>query len=480
VGDERNLTVLRICLTNRHLLVNIMNLFEGAEAVLSRRPLLDGDNMRYKIGIRREDKNKWERRSPLVPADVEELIQNHPIDVYVQPSPIRIFPDHKYTEAGATIQEDLSGCPVVFAVKEIPQHLFSPKSTYVFFSHTIKGQKKNMPMLKRMMELECNLIEYEKVVDEKGGRLLFFGRHAGLAGMIDTLWALGQRLSWEDIPNPFVEIKNAYRYATLAEAKESISLACKKIKDDGLPRGLTPLVFGVTGYGHVSSGAQEILDLLPHKQINPEELFSLDGESEFSKRHIYKVVFKEEHLVEPVSAKHQFELQAYYHHPHKYRSQFERYLPHINVLVNCIYWDERYPRLVTKKSLKKLFTEQKNPRLRIVGDISCDIEGSIEFTVKATQPDNPAYVYDPVTEKITDGYQGRGVVNLPVDNFPCELSRRASIDFSHALKPLVPTMAMADYSVGFKELALPEAITNAVILYQGKLTHDYRYIQDFL
>ncbi len=436
--------------------------------------------MKRIIGIRREDKNRWERRVPLVPTDVEELVENNALEICVQPSPIRIFPDQTYTEVGAKVQEDLSACPVILAIKEVPPHFFHPGRTYVFFSHTTKGQEHNIPMLKRMMELGCNLIDYEKMTDARGNRLIFFGRHAGLAGMIDTLWALGKRLSWKGILSPFSQIKNAYKYQTLSEAREGVSLAGKKIKKHGLPKPITPLVFGITGYGHVSSGAQEILDLLPHKQIAPDEMFSLDQHSEFSRKHVYKVVFKEEHLVQPVSPADSFKLQDYYDHPEKYDSQFERYLPHIDVLVNCIYWDERYPKLVTKAFLKKLFAEKKSPRLKVVGDISCDIEGSIEFTVKTTQPDNPVYVYDPIRDKITDGYKGRGVVDLAVDNLPCELPRRSSIDFSHALKPFVPQIAKADFSVDFRELALPKPIKKGVILHHGELTPEYRYMQDFL
>ncbi len=417
---------------------------------------------------------------PLIPEHVKELIESHAIDVYLQPSLIRIFSDDEYIQAGAKVKEDLSGCSIIFAVKEIPTDFFQPQKTYVFFSHTIKGQKHNIPMLKRMMKLGCNLIDYEKVTDEKGRRLIFFGRHAGLAGMIDTLWALGKRLTWEGIPNPFTEIKNAYKYKSLAEAKEGISKAGEKIKTDGLPELLTPLIFGVTGYGHVSSGAQEILDLLPHKQISPHEISSVDKQSDFSKRHIYKVVFKEEHIVEPISREDLFDLKDYYDYPEKYRSQFENYIPHLTVLVNCIYWDERYPRLVTKKFLKKLYAEDKNPRLKVIGDISCDIEGSIECTVKGTAPDNPVYVYNPGEEKVTDGYKGKGLVILAVDNLPCEISREASLDFSRVLKPFIPQIVKADFSVNFDGCALPPPIKNAVIVYHGELTPDYHYMQSFL
>ncbi|PIV69931.1 MAG: hypothetical protein COS08_02885, partial [Euryarchaeota archaeon CG01_land_8_20_14_3_00_38_12] len=147
-----------------------------------------------RVGIRREDKNIWERRTPIIPQHIKELKEKD-IEFFVQPSKIRAFRDGEYVEAGANIQDSLNQCNVIFAVKEIPLDFFKKNKTYVFFSHTTKGQKHNMPMLKKMMELKCQLIDYEKIVDEKNRRLIFFGRYAGLAGMIDTLWALGQRLN---------------------------------------------------------------------------------------------------------------------------------------------------------------------------------------------------------------------------------------------------------------------------------------------
>lgn len=436
--------------------------------------------MKYVIGIRREDKNKWERRVPLTPEHVRELIQDHSIEIWLQPSPIRIFPDEEYIKAGAKIEEDLSLCPVVFGVKEMPLHFFLPNKTYVFFSHVIKGQAYNMPMLKRMLELRCQLIDYEKVTDEKGGRLIFFGKHAGLAGMIDTLWALGQRLSWEGIPNPFEKIKNAYKYKSLTQAKEEISEVGMKIKTEGLNKSLVPLICGIAGYGNVSHGVQEILDLLPIKEITPDEIFTLIRSSNYSKNHIYKVVFKEEHMVEPISQRNRFELQDYYDHPEKYRSKFESYIPHLTMFVNCIYWDNRYPKLVTKKYLKQLFSNREKPNLRVIGDISCDIEGSVECNLKWTQPDNPIYVYDPFEDKTIDGYEGTGPVILAVDNLPCEISKEASVYFSQVLKQFVPKIAKADFLIDFDRCILPAPIKNAVIAYQGELSPNYRYIKNYL
>jgi len=126
----------------------------------------------------------------------------------VQPSKIRIFPDEEYKKVGAIIQEDLSECPVVFGVKEMPSSFFLPGKTYVFFSHVIKGQLYNMPMLQCLMDLKCNLIDYEKIENEKGQRLIFFGRHAGVAGMVDSLWAYGQHLKYEGVHTAFEKSKS--------------------------------------------------------------------------------------------------------------------------------------------------------------------------------------------------------------------------------------------------------------------------------
>lgn len=436
--------------------------------------------MKTRIGIRREDKNRWERRVPLIPEDVRELRGRHALEFVLQPSQIRIFPDEAYTEVGASIEEDLTRCPVVLAVKEIPPPFFQPGKTYVFFSHVIKGQAYNMPMLKKMLELGCQLIDYEKVADEQGRRLIFFGRHAGLAGMIDTLWALGQRLQWEGIATPLARIKHAYQYDSLTRAEEEIVRAGEEIASNGLPASVTPLICGIAGYGNVSRGAQEILGLLPIREIAPEEVSRVAEDASSSNRVLYKVVFREQDMVEPAVPDDRFELQDYYDHPERYRSIFPGYVPHLTVLVNSIYWDERYPRLVTKELLHKMYGDSSRPRLRVIGDISCDLEGAIECTVKWTDPENPIFVYDPFGGTARDGYEGTGPVILAVDNLPCEIPRESSIYFSHVLKEFVPAIAAADPSVSFGDYRVPPEIKRAVIAYQGKLTPEYRYLEEHL
>jgi len=432
------------------------------------------------IGIRREDKNPWERRVPLIPEQVEKLIRDHDLGAVVQSSPIRAYPDPDYLGAGARIDEDLSDCAVVMAVKEIPIDFFLPGRTYVFFSHTLKGQSYNMPMLKRMMELGCNLIDYEGITDEKGRRLVLFGRFAGLAGMIDALWALGRRSEHEGVRSPLCRVRRATEYATLDEAKEDLASIGEDLAGEGLPESSAPLVVGFAGYGNVSAGAQEIFDLFPHKEVPPEDLEGLH-ERGGSNKALYKVVFREQHTVEPQKEGAAFDLKEFFSHPERYRSRFDRYLPFLTVLMNCVYWKPGSPRLVTRQALRTLFEQEKaTPRLRVIGDISCDINGAVECTSRCTDPGNPVYVYDPLEETTTDGVAGRGPVILAVDNLPCELPVESSRAFGEALAPFVPAVAEADYEADLEDTGLPPQILRAVILHRGRLTTKYAHLAEHL
>ena len=436
--------------------------------------------MKRIVGIRREDKNEWEKRVPLTPKDVEELQTQHNIDVIVQPSPIRIFSEDEYRGAGASINEDLSSCSTVLAIKEIPKELFQKGTTYIFFSHTIKGQEYNMPMLKKMMDRKCHLIDYEKITNEQGRRLIFFGNYAGYAGMIDTLWSFGQRLASEGISNPFEAVNHTYQYNNLENAQQAMKDIGKRIKEDGLPEEMTPCIIGITGYGNVSKAAQEIVGLLPMIEISPEEIEDVFKTKKGDRHHVYKVVFKEKDMVKPKQADTAFELQDYYTHPEKYEANMEAYLPYLSVLVNCIYWESRYPRVLTNAFLKKIYANGNPPVLKTVGDISCDIEGAIECTVDSTKPDKPAYVYDPSTGQPTLGVEGKGLVVMAVDNLPCELARESSSAFSHVLKEFIPQLVDADFSKPFEQCGLPDPVKRAVILYHGELTPGYTYLEESL
>jgi hypothetical protein len=435
--------------------------------------------MSTKIGIRREDMYEWERRTPLTPEDAWELVQDAGLDVVVQSSQKRVFTDEEYRQHDLPVVESLRGCPIIFGLKEIPVDVLEKDKVYVFFSHTVKGQPENLPMLKRCLDLDCTVIDYERIVDEAGRRLVFFGNYAGLAGMIDSLWTLGRRLAWEGIDTPLAELCQASRYETLDAAKEAIRAVGQRIESDGMPQDLSPFVVGIIGYGNVSKGAQEILDLLPVQEISASDLVSNQRLRSDSKVPILKTVFREQDTVLRLDPSAPFALEEYTEFPERYRAAFAPYLAHLHVLVNCIYWEPKYPRLVTRDAIGSLYAAGQ-PNLRVIGDISCDVEGAIEVTVKATEPNDPIYVYNPETGAVRSGVEGDGPVMMAVEILPSELPREASTFFSGVVKRFVPAISEADYSSEFTSCNLPSELRRAVIVYRGELTPDYRYLAEHL
>ncbi|NVN94164.1 MAG: hypothetical protein HXX18_02650 [Bacteroidetes bacterium] len=431
------------------------------------------------IGIRHEDKYVMERRAPLTPKHVKRLIEHQKLDFVVQTSQKRIFRDQEYINAGALIENDLSKCNVILGVKEMPIDFFEPNKTYVFFSHVIKGQSYNMPMLKRMMELGCNLIDYERIVDEQNKRLIFFGKYAGLAGMINSFWSLGLRLKYFGFDTPFLHLKQAHLYNSLKEAKDAVSFVGQEIAEKGLPKEIQPLVIGFTGYGNVSMGAQEICGLLPVKEISTEKLLELKNRKELPNNIIFKVIFKEKHISEHINKNTDFDLYDYYRNPQNYKSKFEQYIPHLSVLMNCMYWDARYPRIISKDYLKKLYSKG-NPKLTVIGDITCDPDGSIECTHHGTEIEDPIFVYNPLTNKYKMGYEGEGILDMAVDILPSELPRDSSDGFADALTNFIKPIAFADYDLPFDDLDLPKSLKKALILLKGKFTHEYEYLNEYL
>lgn len=432
-----------------------------------------------KIGIRLEDKNRWERRVPIVPADAAALSQEHGIEWLVQPFPRRVYEDERYQAVGARLTSDLSAAQVILSVKEVPIELLLPGKTYVFFAHVIKGQPYNMPLLRRLLDRGCTLIDYEPITDEQGKRLVLFGREAGQAGMIDTLHVLGRRLAAEGRKTPLADIRQAYEYADLAAATAHFDEVGERIRRTGLGVGDLPMVVGFTGRGNVSQGAMQVFDHLPFEDVSAEDLADIVSRHEDVDDRIFKVCFEKHHLVQPRRTGAPFDGAEYREHPERYRDRFIDFLPYLTVWMNGIFWTDKYPRYFTKEQAQTLWQTGER-KLRIIGDVTCDIDGAIELTHKSTTPDHPTFVYDPLRDACEDGFEGDGIIVMAVDNLPCELPKDASDNFSRSLRDFVPALAKADYNRPFEELDLPPEIERAVICHRGELTPRFAYLQKFL
>lgn len=429
--------------------------------------------------IRAEDKNIWEKRAPIVPDDLKKIVEQTGASVYVEESEKRFFNESAYKDAGAEISRSMESGDVIFGVKEIPEEKLLDNKTYIFFSHTIKGQPSGMPLLKKVMAGGSTLIDYEKITDEKQRRLVYFGRYAGDAGAIDILHLMGQYWENQGISTPLLQCRPAHQYNSVEDAKEQIRKVGREIEKNGLPQALSPMVFGILGYGNVSGGAQQILDCLPTKRIEPSNLKALVESGEFDPNTVYLSIFKEEDLVRNKEGR-AFELNEYYNHPERFESIFEQYMPYCSVLVNAVYWEKQYPRFVTWEGLKSLYENNPEAKLCGIADITCDTGGSVECNVKSTDSGMPAYVVDPVTRSVTDGHTGDGVVVLAVDNLPCELPNDSSTFFSNQLTPFVSNILEADYDSTLEASGLCPEIQRAVVVYKGKLTPSYEYLNAFL
>ena len=434
--------------------------------------------MKNTIGLRLEDKNPWERRVALTPCAVRSLVEKG-VDVRVERFERRTFRDEEYATAGAELG-DVGGCDLVIGIKEMPRGYFRDGGAYMMFSHTIKGQPYNMGMLGELVEKGCTLLDYETVTDDAGRRLIFFGRFAGLAGMIDTLWTLGRRLEALGQRTVFSGLEPAHAYKDLQAALAAVRALGARVAAEGVPRSLAPAVFGFTGNGQVSRGAQEVFDLLPHVEIAPGELAGFVARGGGLTDRLVKVVYEEADLVAPKDRSRAFDLEHYYAHGEEYASAFGPHLALLTALVNGIYWDARYPRLATREDFAGLLDGGRMPKLLAIGDVSCDVDGSLACTVRDTTPGDPTFVYDPATGAAVPGFAGRGFAVMAVGNLPCELPKEASSAFSVALAPFIPALAEVDLGGAFEAAALPEPIRRSVILWRGRFTPRYEHMRGYL
>lgn len=159
-----------------------------------------------------------------------------------------------------------------------------------------------------------------------------------------------------------------------------------------------------------------------------------------------------------------FSWPDYIDNPSDYKCIFEqKILPHCNLLINGIYWTEKYPRVLTRAGVKAHRTSATaaHEGLQAVADVSCDIGGSVEFTLAATTIGQPFLLYNTELDGLQKDLAGPGVLLMSTDNLPAEFPRDASEHFSSKLLPLVPDFVNYDPSKLFAEQTVSEIVTGA-------------------
>lgn len=442
------------------------------------------------IGIRREDLNKRGERRVAIPPQYVSAIQELGTRIQIQPGinpntlePKRAFLDAAYEAQGAIVSENLSNSDFIFGLKEVKTDFLLPNKAYAFFSHTHKGQEKNRGMLSRMVQQKNTLIDYELITDEKGQRIITaFTYMAGYAGMIDSLWALGQRLDQQGIKSPWLEISQSIDFNNLSTAKRKVQEVGSKIGEYPLPSH--PLICTFLGNGRTSQGAQEIWDLLPSEEIPLKDLTRVFEGGDRSK--VYKLVtdipelfrLREGVPMHKDTLSRDEYIGLYLGEPQYFESNLDQILPYSTLLMNCILWSPKYPRMLSRDQAAQWFSPRAP--LTVIGDITCDPEGSIEFS-QETWIDKPVFVYDPQGRVSTPGFEGPGIAVMAVTNLPCEFSADSSLRFGQDLEPYLLDWVQADFSADNPEAAgLPAPIQRAVILWKGRFMKDYQYMEGFV
>jgi saccharopine dehydrogenase (NAD+, L-lysine forming) len=395
-----------------------------------------------KIGILREGKMPRDKRVPFSPAQCVVLQQEFGIHLIIQPSEWRCFTDQEYMDAGITLQENLSDCNVLMGIKEVPILELIPQKKYLFFSHTIKKQAHNKMLLQALLTNNIQMIDYECLTDPQLNRIIGFGYYAGIVGAYNAILAYGKRFS-------LFELKPAFQCHDLVELREEL----RKVR-------LTNIKMIVTGNGRVANGAIEMMGLLRTRRVTPYEFMN------YSFR---EAVYTQLHSNDYNESKTglQWNREEFYAHPEKFKSTFAKFTPHCDMLIHCSFWDPRAPKLFEKSDMKK-----PDFRLSVIADVTCDINGSIPSTTKASSIAEPFYGYNPLTEKTTQYPFDNDVITvMAIDNLPCELPRDASESFGKELIEKVIPALLGNDADGL--------IERASICLDGKLTKRFEYLNDF-
>jgi saccharopine dehydrogenase (NAD+, L-lysine forming) len=397
-----------------------------------------------RIGIIREGKVPPDKRVAFTPLQTEEIQQRFShVKIFVQESDIRCFKDNEYEAVGTRVSQSVNDCDILMGIKEVPIDKLIAGKTYLFFSHTIKKQPYNKKLLQEVLRKNIRLIDYEALKDRQGNRLVAFGRYAGIVGAYNGLWTYGKRFKK-------FSLRRAFDCFDVNDLKLELRKAI-----------LPPLKIILTGAGRVGRGAMETLDTAGIRKVNPSDFLTRD--------------FEEPVYVQLSSADYHkrrdggnFNREEFHTNPERYTSTFSDYTRVADILLAGAYWNPKAPVLFTKQDMI-----QNDFKIKIIADITCDINGSIPSTKKASTITDPLYDYNPLTDETTAPYTGeKNITVMAIDNLPCELPRSASEEFGRDLiDRVLPLLIGKD-----KE----DVIKRATITNNGSLTTHFKYLHDYV
>lgn len=396
-----------------------------------------------KIGLIREGKIPPDKRVAFTPLQAEEIGQRFPhVKVVCESSEIRCFKDEEYLAQGVGVTNNVRDCDILMGIKEVPVNSLIPGKIYLFFSHTLKKQPYNRKLLQAALEERIRLIDYEALKDKQGNRLVAFGRYAGIVGAYNALWTYGKRY------NKF-SLRRAYECFDVNDLK----LELEKVK-------LPPVKILLTGSGRVGKGAMETLDSARIRKVNIHDFLYKKFDHP-----VYIQLSSGDYHTRKTGG--HFNREEFHHHPDRYTSHFVDFTKVTDILLAGAYWNPKAPVLFTREDM--LATDF---RIRIIADITCDINGSIPSTQRASTIPDPIYDYDPVMNALHPAFSNDAFVSvMAVDNLPCELPRSSSEEFGRDLIDRILKPLLEEDSEGI--------IDRATIAANGQLTSYFSYLQDY-
>ncbi|WP_299531809.1 NAD(P)-dependent oxidoreductase [Ulvibacterium sp.] len=399
--------------------------------------------MNLKFGIIRERKNPPDRRVVLPPKACQKVQSAHTnAQLIVEPSPIRVFTDREYQEVGIEVAPKMEECDVLLGVKEVPIEALIPNKKYFFFSHTIKKQPYNRKLLQAILEKNIELYDHEVITNSKGIRLVAFGRYAGIVGAYNGLRAYGLKSGTYQLPKAETLVD---QLALIAELKK---MALPNIK------------ILLTGKGRVGNGAKEMLDGMQLRQVNVTEYLNQDFD---------EAVYCQIDVLDYNQRRDGRNLgqQDFFQNPEAYESTFMRFAKVSDLYIAGHFYGDGAPYLYTRKDVK-----HPDFKIKVVGDISCDIDGPVATTLRASTIADPIYGYDPQSESETEYTNPNAIAVMAVDNLPAELPRDASNGFGDAfVKEVIPAFFNGD---------VEGVLQRARMTQNGKLTELYSYLNDYI